>query len=92
MTQREARAVHLAENRGVTGNLGDQRGFAETHLSHPLAEIVVAAQFAHATRRASGELAERKEMGAKGGHAVETWYQEGIIKKPRVKQRPEAKA
>ena len=66
MTQRDSRAVDLAEDGAGARDFGDIGGFAKSHLANPLAEFGITLQLANATRRMRGQLAERK-CGNDGG-------------------------
>ena len=86
MTQRQARSVHLAKDRSRAGNLGDERLFAEPHLTDPLTELGAPGKFSHPPQRSGGELAEWKKIFR--GHAthrlvIETRFQQIGKKKAR---------
>lgn len=50
--------IYLTENCRVAGDFRDEGGFAETHLSHPLAKISVPREFADPTCGSGRKLAE----------------------------------
>lgn len=62
VTEGNAIAIDLADDRRAAGHLGHQGGFTEAEFAHPLAKMPLPCQLAHATGRASRQLAKRKAV------------------------------
>ena len=60
VAQGDAVTVNLAEDRSGAGDLGNEGGLTEPHLTDTLAKFGVAGQFADPAQGASRELAERE--------------------------------
>ena len=60
VTEGDAQAVDLANERARTADLRNERGFAEAHLSHSLAKVGIAVELANSPQRACRQLAERE--------------------------------
>ena len=61
----DARAAHLANDRGGARNFRHTGGFTEAHLAHALAKMRVASETADSTRRTRMELAQRRRRGGR---------------------------
>ena len=60
VTEGDPSAIHLADDGGFAGDLGDAGRFAEAQFTHTLFERSLAQQFTHSSNHPKGHLAQRQ--------------------------------